>query len=50
MLLFGKAFWQRVINFDVLVEEGTISEGDLDLFTYVESAQEAWELIAAAVK
>lgn len=50
VLLFGRAFWQRVINFDALVEEGTISEHDLELFTYVESAEEAWELIAAAVK
>ncbi len=50
VLLFGKSFWQRVINFEALVEEGTISERDLELFSYVESAQEAWELIAAAVK
>ncbi len=50
VLLFAKAFWERVINFDALVEEGTISAQDLDLFTYVESAEEAWELISAAVQ
>jgi uncharacterized protein (TIGR00730 family) len=46
VLLFGKAFWERIINFDALVEEGTISAEDLKLFVYVETAQEAWELIS----
>ncbi len=46
ILLFGKTFWQRVINFDALVEEGTISPKDLDLFQYVESAEEAWKIIS----
>jgi uncharacterized protein (TIGR00730 family) len=48
VLLFGKAFWDRVINFNTLVEEGTISAEDLELFSYVETAEEAWELIAEA--
>jgi hypothetical protein len=46
ILLFGKTFWQRVINFDALVAEGTISPKDLDLFQYVESAEEAWKIIS----
>ncbi len=45
VLLFGKEFWRRVINFEALVEEGTIAEGDLDLFRYAETAEEAWEII-----
>ncbi|MDJ0816476.1 MAG: TIGR00730 family Rossman fold protein [Desulfobacterales bacterium] len=49
VLLFGKDFWDRIVNFDALVEEGTISAEDLDLFTYVETAEEAWELISEAV-
>jgi hypothetical protein len=48
VLLFGQAFWERVINFNALVEEGTISGEDLDLFVYVETAEEAWELISEA--
>jgi hypothetical protein len=48
VLLFGQAFWERVINFSALVEEGTISAADLALFDYVETAEEAWELIASA--
>ncbi len=49
VLLFGKAFWERIINFDALVEEGTISAKDLKLFKYVKSAEEAWQKIAEAV-
>jgi len=48
VLLFGQAFWERVINFNALVEEGTISAEDLDLIIYVETAEEAWELISEA--
>ncbi|GHE06241.1 lysine decarboxylase [Defluviimonas sp. 20V17] len=40
-LLFNRAFWQKLINWDALVEAGTIAPGDLDLFTYVETAEEA---------
>jgi len=47
IILMGREYWQRVINFDALVEEGTISEKDLSLFEYVDSAQEAWEAIKA---
>ena len=49
VLLFGRAFWQRIINFDALVEEGTISDEDLELFEYVETAEEAWEIISEAL-
>jgi len=45
VLLFGKEFWERIINFDALVDEGTISPEDLDLFQFVETAEEAWEVI-----
>ncbi|MFO7459144.1 MAG: TIGR00730 family Rossman fold protein [Desulfatiglandales bacterium] len=47
VILFGKDFWDRVINFNTLVEEGTISPKDLDLFRYVETAEEAWEILSA---
>ena len=42
ILLFGGAFWNRVINFEALVEEGVINRRDLALFTPVESAEAAW--------
>lgn len=40
-LLFGRAWWERVINWQALAEFGTISPGDLSLFRYVETADEA---------
>jgi len=45
ILLFGKSFWNRVINFDALAEEGTISREDLNLFQFVETADEVWDII-----
>jgi hypothetical protein len=45
ILLFGGDFWKRVVNFEALAEEGVINPEDLDLFTPVETAEEAWEAI-----
>jgi len=45
LLLFGKNFWDRAINLKVLEEEGTISPGDTELFTTVDTAEEGWEVI-----
>ena len=42
ILLFGKEFWNRVINFEALAEEGVINHADLELFTWVETAEDAW--------
>ncbi|HQS97321.1 MAG: lysine decarboxylase [Novosphingobium sp. 16-62-11] len=42
ILLFGKDFWNRVVNFEALAEEGVINFDDLELFTPVETADEAW--------
>lgn len=44
-LLFGKAFWEGIINWDVLADAGTISDEDLDLFRFVDTAAEAMDLI-----
>ncbi|MFD1787366.1 LOG family protein [Sphingomonas floccifaciens] len=45
ILLYGRAFWERVVNFPALVEEGVISEKDLSLFTYCETAEDGWEVV-----
>ena len=45
VLLVGRSFWKRVVNFDALVEEGVVSERDLGIFTYVETAEEAWAAV-----
>lgn len=47
IVLFGKEFWNRVVNFEALVEEGVISAPDLKLFQFVETAEEAWQIISA---
>ena len=47
IVLFGTDYWKRLINFEVLVEEGTISAQDLNLFHYTDDPQEAWDLIKA---
>ncbi|WP_095011351.1 LOG family protein [Tsuneonella mangrovi] len=50
ILLFGKDFWSRVVDFDALAEEGTINKADLNLFRWCENADEAWGHIAAFYK
>ena len=45
IILFGTQFWKRLINFEFLVEEGTISAENLGLFHYTDNPQEAWEII-----
>jgi len=45
-LLFGKAFWEGAINLDFLAEQGTISPADVELISFVDTAAEAWSVIA----
>ncbi|MEM6944332.1 MAG: LOG family protein [Pseudomonadota bacterium] len=46
IVLFGRAFWEQVVDWQGLVEAGTISASDLSLFEMVETAEEGWGLIA----
>ncbi|MGW8161761.1 MAG: LOG family protein [Desulfobulbales bacterium] len=45
VILFGREFWQRAIDFDFLLDEGVIDPQDKNLFYFVEKAQEAFEII-----
>lgn len=45
ILLFGRDFWSRLINFELLVDTGMISPQDVKLFHYVETAEEGWQLL-----
>jgi hypothetical protein len=45
ILLFGTTFWKGLIDMDVLVQEGTISPSDLQLFHYVDTPEAAWQAI-----
>jgi len=44
-ILFGRAFWEKIINWEALADAGTISNQDLELFKFVETAEEAAEII-----
>jgi predicted Rossmann-fold nucleotide-binding protein len=44
-ILFGRDFWDSIINWDALADAGTIAPEDLDLFHFVETAAEAVEYI-----
>ncbi|MEQ9246221.1 MAG: LOG family protein, partial [Nitratireductor sp.] len=46
VVLFGKDFWEGAINLAFLAEQGTISPGDDELITFVDTAEEAWAKIA----
>ncbi|RVT41778.1 LOG family protein [Sphingobium algorifonticola] len=50
VLLFGRAFWNRVVNFEALADEGVIAHRDLDLITWVETAEDAWKAVCAFYK
>lgn len=45
VVLIGKEWWSRYINFDFLIEEGMIAPKDLHIFSFAKSAQEAWRFI-----
>jgi len=45
ILLFGTAYWKKIVNFEALVEEGVISKQDLDWFQFVDEPAQAWAQI-----
>jgi len=45
IVLFGREYWDRVIDFQFLADEGAIQDEHLKLISYAETAQEAWEII-----
>jgi hypothetical protein len=45
VVLVGEEHWRRIVHFDRLAEDGLIDPEDVDLFTFVETAEEAWRFI-----
>lgn len=45
IVLFDKAYWSRLINFDALLDEGMIDKKDLKLFAYAQTAEKVWECL-----
>jgi uncharacterized protein (TIGR00730 family) len=46
ILLYGREFWTKVVDFEALADEGTIARSDLALFHIVETAAEGWAIVA----
>ena len=46
IILYGRQYWERVIDFQFLADEGVIRDEHLELISYAETPQEAWEIIA----
>lgn len=47
IIVFGRDFWEKTVNFEHLVETGVIDREDLELFKYVDTPREAWDMIQA---
>lgn len=45
IILFGRSYWQEVINFDALVRYGMVKAEDLKLFDFADDAEEAWHIL-----
>jgi uncharacterized protein (TIGR00730 family) len=45
VLLFCREYWERIVDFQAMVEEGVIAPADAEIFSYVETAEEAWAIL-----
>ena len=45
VLIYGTDFWKRLVNFDFMVEQGTISQEDLDLFYFSDDPRDAFDYL-----
>ena len=45
VVIYGKDYWSRILNMDAMVDAGTISPGDVDLFRFVDSPEEGFEAL-----
>ena len=45
VVIYGSEYWNKVVNFQAMVDEGVISPHDLDLIHWSEDADEAWDFV-----
>jgi uncharacterized protein (TIGR00730 family) len=45
IVMFNREYWESVIDFQFLADEGTIDDEDLDLFRFADTPEEAWQMI-----
>jgi uncharacterized protein (TIGR00730 family) len=50
VLLFGREYWERLIDFPMMVEEGVIAPADIKIFQYVDTAEEAWTILKPVIE
>lgn len=43
VILFDRKYWTEVVNFRAFLEYGMVDAGDLDIFCFADSAEEAWD-------
>ena len=48
IILFGRKYWNNLINFGFLADFGLINEEDLKIFQYADTASEAWDIIQSS--
>ncbi len=48
IILFGRQYWNNLINFELLSDFGLISENDLKIFKYADTASEAWKIVESS--
>jgi len=46
IIMFGREYWDRVIDFQFLADEGIIDDAHVKIIQYAETPEEAWEIIA----
>jgi hypothetical protein len=49
VLIYGRSYWESVLNLDVLAEKGAIGIKDLELFQYADTPEEAFDLLKAGL-
>ena len=50
IILFGREYWEKIINFEYLADLGLIEDEHLNLFQYADTASEAWKIIKSSRK
>jgi uncharacterized protein (TIGR00730 family) len=45
VIIFGREYWEKIVDFQRLADEGTIDDDDLKLFSYADTPEQAWEII-----
>jgi predicted Rossmann-fold nucleotide-binding protein len=50
VLLYGRPYWNEIINFNAMVRWGTISPADLQIFQYADSPVEAFEIVRTGLE